>query len=157
VAIRPLGPPIPPAGQKCNSDGGPYPTMVLEVGFSETTPSLQDLANSYFSHGQPSKFTWRSSYFLGIRIVQWQCLHCFIYVQILCHVISFGTTPLHHLTVSALLDAVVPNIFTGLGYPPATQLVLKIINSTSLLLRSSQWCSCWCRSFVPFRFVGSAK
>ncbi|CAG8456824.1 3829_t:CDS:2 [Acaulospora morrowiae] len=40
VTFRPLDLPPSPAGQELNSDGGAYPTMVVEVGNSESLPSL---------------------------------------------------------------------------------------------------------------------
>ena len=49
LTIRPQGLPRPPPGQGSNSEGRPYPTLVVEVGNSESVPSLHDLSTGYFS------------------------------------------------------------------------------------------------------------
>ncbi|CAG8624699.1 3885_t:CDS:2, partial [Paraglomus brasilianum] len=49
LTIRPRGLPRPPPGQGSNSEGRPYPTLVVEVGNSESVPSLHDLSTGYFS------------------------------------------------------------------------------------------------------------
>ena len=49
LTIQPQGLPRPPPGQGSNSEGRPYPTLVVEVGNSESVPSLHDLSTGYFS------------------------------------------------------------------------------------------------------------
>ncbi|CAG8677881.1 13259_t:CDS:2, partial [Acaulospora morrowiae] len=44
LTIRPRGRPRPLPGQGSNSEGKPYPTLVVEVGNSESVPSLHDLS-----------------------------------------------------------------------------------------------------------------
>jgi len=49
LTIRPQGCSRPLPGQGSNSEGRPYPTLVVEVGNSESVPSLHDLLTGYFS------------------------------------------------------------------------------------------------------------
>ncbi|CAB4436456.1 unnamed protein product [Rhizophagus irregularis] len=48
-SIRPRNLPPPRAGLSCNSDGLPYPNMVIEVGYRESPRSLHGLAPFYLS------------------------------------------------------------------------------------------------------------
>src|ERR1051325_141665 len=47
--IRPRHVPRPPSAQACNSSGHAYPTMVVEVGLSQSICNLHELIPIYFS------------------------------------------------------------------------------------------------------------
>ncbi|CAG8683912.1 7753_t:CDS:2, partial [Dentiscutata heterogama] len=49
LTIRPSDLPLPHPGREPNSSGVAYPTMVIEVGTTETISSLHDLSARYFS------------------------------------------------------------------------------------------------------------
>ncbi|CAG8561921.1 10168_t:CDS:2 [Ambispora gerdemannii] len=47
LTIRPRGLPRPPTGQGSNSEGRPYPTLIVEVGNSESVPIMAQLQPSF--------------------------------------------------------------------------------------------------------------
>ncbi|RGB28571.1 hypothetical protein C1646_767646 [Rhizophagus diaphanus] len=49
TTIRPRNVPNPPSARACNSSGYEYPTMVVEVGLSQSIRNLHKLAPIYFS------------------------------------------------------------------------------------------------------------
>ncbi|CAG8672041.1 11807_t:CDS:1 [Acaulospora morrowiae] len=127
ATIRPPDLPPSPAGQQPNSSGGAYPTMVVEVGNSESLPSLHSLSTYYFSPRTTIQI------YLAIKLFPihqdgTRAMLALHYLRTNQNkmmpdvVISFGTAPLHHSTMDFLLNDVgVPSVkITGVGFTETT-------------------------------------
>ena len=123
LTIRPLGLRRTPAGQEPNSKATAYPTMVVEVGTSETITSLHDLARNYFSPRTTIQIYLAIKLFptrmdgtmamLALRYLRTNQNNTVPDV-----ILSFGTALLHYSTINFLTKIVgVPltNI-TGVGF-----------------------------------------
>ena len=119
VAFRPRGLPQPPAGQGVNATGNPYPTMVVEIGVSESLPSLHSLARGYFAAITTIEV------YLAIKVFPrrangTRAMVALLYLRpsvVPTLVKSFGTAPLHHHTRSYLQNVgVANNTLSGLGF-----------------------------------------
>ncbi|GBB97658.1 hypothetical protein RclHR1_03030002 [Rhizophagus clarus] len=109
MTFRPRRLPTPPANQACNSLGWPYPTMVLEVGYSESIRSLHRWAPFYMSQRTMIMI------YLAIKIYRSNTMVAMLYQRTSrtpnrpTIVISFGTRPIHNRVVNFLLNAGVPD------------------------------------------------
>ena len=56
ICVRSLNRRQPQSSRAVNSSGNPYPTLVVEIGNTERSNSLHELAEKYFLNGQLSKF-----------------------------------------------------------------------------------------------------
>jgi len=123
LTIRPPGLRRAPAGREPNPKGTAYPTMVVEVGVSETISSLHDLARNYFSPRTTIQIYLAIKLFptrtngtramLALRYLRTNQNNTVPDV-----ILSFGTAPLHYSTIDFLTNIVgVPlaNI-TGVGF-----------------------------------------
>ncbi|RUS27057.1 hypothetical protein BC938DRAFT_483766 [Jimgerdemannia flammicorona] len=122
ISIRPIGRPRPPAGSSCNSLGLPYPTMVVEIGNSETIRSLHQLAVGYFSPQTTIQI------YLAIKLFPPRqngtiAMLALLYLRtspipvIPITVTSFGTAPLGHPTLTVLEDiGIHHHAITGVGF-----------------------------------------
>jgi len=123
----------PPAGQGCDSDGVPYPTVVVEVGMSEGLKSLHSKARRYFLPRTTIQV------YIAIKIFNsrrdgTRVLVAFVYERanpgrpIL--VKSFGTAAMHIVTLRFFRRRRVPDQdITGVGRhmaPPCNQLGIPI-------------------------------
>jgi hypothetical protein len=110
--------PQPPAGQGCDSTGAPYPTMVVEVGYSESLKSLHELAVHYFSARTTIRLYLAIKIF-GRRQNGTKALLALLYTRpnpLPTSVISFGTAPLANVTLGYLRRQGIPNnTITGFG------------------------------------------
>ncbi|CAG8702815.1 17034_t:CDS:2, partial [Acaulospora morrowiae] len=99
LTIRPRGLPRPSPGQGSNSEGRPYPTLVVEVGDCESVPSLHDLSTD------------STRAMLALRYLRTNQINTVPDI-----IISFGIAPLHHNTIEFLtnIDAPLANI-VGVG------------------------------------------
>ncbi|CAG8615029.1 7776_t:CDS:1 [Racocetra fulgida] len=109
--IRPPNLPRAPTGQEPNSDASAYPTMVVEVGNSESIPSLHDLSAGYFSPRTTIQIYLAIKIF-PIRNDGTRAMLALRYLRTNPNptvpdiAISFGTAPLNHNTVEFLLNSV---------------------------------------------------
>lgn len=123
LAIRPQDLPKAPLGQGSNSEGNAYPTLVVEVGKSESVPSLHNLSTAYFSSRTTiqiyiaikmfSKHQDGTTPMLALRYLRTNRNNTVPDV-----IVSFGTGSLHHETRKFLTDTVgipLANI-TGVGF-----------------------------------------
>ncbi|RHZ52760.1 hypothetical protein Glove_457g83 [Diversispora epigaea] len=123
LTIRPLGLSRPPVGWGSNSEGRPYPTLVVEVGNSESIPSLHDLSTGYFSPQTTIQI------YIAIKIFPTRhdgtrAMLALRYLRTNQNntvpdiIISFGTGHLHHNTIAFLTNRAgvrLANI-TGVGF-----------------------------------------
>ena len=113
LTIRPRGRPRPLPGQGSNSEGRPYPTLVVEVGNSESVPSLHDLSTGYFSPQTTIQIYLAIKIFpirqdgtramLALRYLRTNQINTVPDI-----IISFGTAPLHPNTIGFLMNIGVP-------------------------------------------------
>ncbi|CAG8597546.1 15944_t:CDS:1, partial [Dentiscutata heterogama] len=122
LTVRPRDlPPLHP-GHEPNSSGVAYPTMVIEVGTTETISSLHDLSTRYFSSRTTIQiylaiklFPIRQDHTRAMLAMRY--LRTNQYPTVPDVVISFGTAPLHNQIIDFLLnnmDVLDANI-TGVG------------------------------------------
>ncbi|CAG8760707.1 10841_t:CDS:2, partial [Racocetra persica] len=112
-----------PAGQEPNSESAAYPTMVVEVGNSESTPSLHNLSTGYFSPRTTIQIYLAIKLF-PIRNDGTRAMLALRYLRTNSNptvpdtVISFGTAPLNHNTIDFLLNSVGVSSasLTGVGF-----------------------------------------
>ena len=122
LTIRPRGRRRPLPGQASNSNGRPYPTLVVEVGNSESFPSLHDLSTGYFSPRTTIQIYIAIKIF-PIRQDGTRAMLALRYLRTNQNntvpdiIISFGTAPLHPNTIGFLTNIGVPlaNI-VGVGF-----------------------------------------
>ncbi|CAG8486422.1 4948_t:CDS:2, partial [Acaulospora morrowiae] len=123
VSIRPLDLPPSPAGLKLNSDGGAYPTIVVEVGKSEFLSSLHSLSTYYFSPRTNIQICLTIKLF-PICQDGTMAMPALRYLRTNQNqtvpdvVISFGTAPLNRSAINFLLNNMgVPSVdITGIGF-----------------------------------------
>jgi len=122
MMARPVRRPFPPAGQGANALGAPYPTMIIEVGFTQTFPDLHRKVAVFFSAQTTIQIV------LAIKIFELRANNTFAMIAALylrtsptplvpVQVISFGTAEPIQQIVEYLENTVgvSPNIFTGVG------------------------------------------
>ena len=116
-----LPPPTP--GQGRDTRNKPYPTMVVEVGLSESLVSLHDLASEYFSPRTTIRvylaiklFTLRQDGTMAMLALLYFRNSPIPTMPVI--VKSFGTAPLDQSTISYLVGIGVAHI-TGVGTPGA--------------------------------------
>ncbi|RUS18521.1 hypothetical protein BC937DRAFT_88666, partial [Endogone sp. FLAS-F59071] len=110
VSFQPRRRPQPPIHLKCNDYGSPYPTMVVEVGFTEDLLSLHRLAREYFSARTTIQV------YLAIKIFcrytnGTRLLVALLYLRtnanpLIPRAISFGSRGLHHATIEHTLSTI---------------------------------------------------
>ncbi|CAG8723066.1 23373_t:CDS:1 [Racocetra persica] len=123
LTIRPRNLPRAPAGQRPNSEGVAYPTMVVEVGNSESTTSLHNLSTGYFSPRTTIQIYLAIKLF-PIRNDGTRAMLALRYLRTNPNptvpdiVISFGTAPLNYNTINFLLNSVGVSSanLTGVGF-----------------------------------------
>lgn len=126
ATVRPRHVPRPPPAQACNSSGYAYPTMVAEVGLSQSIRNLHELAQVYFSR----RIT--ITIFLVIKMFPIRHLQngrramvAMLYLRtsptpnVPVTVISFGNAQLNNLVVEYIQNTIGANV-TGFvtGAPP---------------------------------------
>ncbi|CAG8640686.1 4720_t:CDS:1, partial [Paraglomus occultum] len=96
-----------------NSSGHPYPTLVVEVGNSESVSSLHDLSTGYFSLRTTIQiylaikwFPIRQDGTRAMLALRYLCTNQINTVPDI--IISFGTAPLHLSTIGFLMSIGVP-------------------------------------------------
>jgi len=120
-SLLPINRNVPPFAQRSNDMGQAYPTLVIEIGVSQTLADLDDYARDYFS----TRTTIRL--YLVIKLYPLRAngtapMVALLYVRsnpinrIPSTVISFGTCPLHHMTIATLTNHVQAAAVTGVGY-----------------------------------------
>ncbi|CAG8693829.1 28830_t:CDS:1 [Dentiscutata erythropus] len=122
LTIKPRDLPRPRPGHESNSNGGPYQTLVFEVGTTEAVSSLHDLSARYFSP-QTTIQIYIAIKLYPIRQDNTRAMFAMRYLRTNQHptvldvVISFGTAPLHQSVIGYLLnDMSVPDAnITGVG------------------------------------------
>ncbi|CAG8547483.1 2643_t:CDS:1 [Paraglomus occultum] len=122
VCIRPSQRRQPPQRQAANPSGNPYPTMVIEIGNTESLNSLHELATGYFSPRTNIQM------YLAIKLFPRRRDRTFALLALFyrrdqpnptvpCIAKSFGTATLHISTTRFLLN--IPNFpansLTGVG------------------------------------------
>ena len=126
-AIIPRGRPMPPAGQGRDAEGKPYPTLVIEVGFTESLQSLHELAADFFSPRTTIRL------YLAIKIFSRRVNGTRPMLALLYRrpnpvpanplpsiVKSFGTAPLSSQSLAYLRSqGIAANAITGYGNPGA--------------------------------------
>ncbi|CAG8670423.1 11080_t:CDS:1 [Acaulospora morrowiae] len=123
ISIRPRNRQRPQASQAVNSSGHPYPTLVVEIGNTESVRSLHDLVIGYFSPRNTIQIYFAIKLFPPRRDNS-VALLALLYLRnnpnptITVIAKSFGTAPLHISTQNYLQNtANVPvNTITGVGY-----------------------------------------
>ncbi|CAG8591799.1 12386_t:CDS:1 [Acaulospora morrowiae] len=126
LTIRPRGLPRPPPDQGPNSEGRPYPTLVVEVGNSESVPSLHDLSTGFFSPRTTIRIYLAIKMFpirqdgtramLALRYLRTNQINTVPDI-----IISFGTAPLHNNTIRFLANIGVPlDNIVGVGFSETT-------------------------------------
>ncbi|RIA98322.1 hypothetical protein C1645_750248 [Glomus cerebriforme] len=121
ASIQPDDLPRPPVGQECDKAGWPYPTVVVEVGLSEGTKSLHDLARRYFDRRTTVQLYLAIKIF-GRRRDGTRALLAFLYQRTSSNpgrpvlVKSFGTAPIDSSTLKFFRRRGVPDQdITGFG------------------------------------------
>eukprot|EP01122_Echinamoeba_exundans_P012310 TRINITY_DN5103_c0_g1_i2.p1 TRINITY_DN5103_c0_g1~~TRINITY_DN5103_c0_g1_i2.p1 ORF type:complete len:219 (+),score=29.89 TRINITY_DN5103_c0_g1_i2:615-1271(+) len=121
--IRPRNLPQPPPGAGADPDDTPYPTVVVEIGLSESTGSLHKLATEYFD----SRTTVRV--YIAIKIWPRRADGTFAALVLRYlrgndpnttpdQVISFGPGQIHQVALNTM-PAVIPPLITGNHRPGA--------------------------------------
>jgi hypothetical protein len=124
ATIRPWNVPKPPPARACNSSGYAYPTMVVEVGLSQSIRNLHELAPIYFSRRTTILI------FLVIKIFptrqnNTRAMVAMLYLRtsqtpnVPVAVISFGNAQLNNLVVRFIQTTVGANVTGNItGAPP---------------------------------------
>jgi hypothetical protein len=124
ATVRPRYVPRPPPAQACNSSGYAYPTMVVEVGLSQSIRNLHELAPIYFSRRTTILI------FLVIKIFptrqnNTRAMVAMLYLRtsqtpnVPVAVISFGNAQLNNLVVRFIQTTVGANVTGNItGAPP---------------------------------------
>ena len=122
ACIRPQQRRQPPQRQAVNATGNPYPTMVIEIGSTESLNSLHELATGYFSPRTNIRMYLAIKLFPRRRDRTFALLALFyrrdqLNPTVPCIAKSFGTANLHISTTRFLLN--IPNFpansLTGVG------------------------------------------
>ncbi|CAG8643629.1 2441_t:CDS:1 [Ambispora gerdemannii] len=116
ICIRPRNRRQPQPSAAVNSSGKPYPTLVVEIGDTESLNSLHELATKYFSQRTTIQI------YLAIKLFPSGALLALLYLRnnpnqtMPAIAKSFGTASLAHLSRIYLLDTVHVTAITGVGF-----------------------------------------
>lgn len=108
----PVGRPTPPIGTRY---GKGYPTLVVEVGITQTIPQLHARAAVYFAAATNIRL------YLAFKLYKNGAMLLLSYQRsnaapLVPDAISFGRHNLHHTAVTSV-NALLPTTFTGVGCP----------------------------------------
>jgi hypothetical protein len=115
--IRPRNLPQPPPGAGADPQNTPYPTLVVEIGLSESTGSLHNLAAEYFDPRTTIRV------YIAVKIWPQRPNGTFAALGLLylrgnvpnttpVQAISFGTAQIHQTAINSM-PAVIPPLITG--------------------------------------------
>jgi hypothetical protein len=110
--LIPVGRPTPPIGTVA---GDAYPTVVVEVGITQTIPQLHARAAVYFAAATNIRL------YLAFKLYKNGAMLLLFYQRLnaaplVPDAISFGRHNLHHTVVTSV-NALIPATFTGVGRP----------------------------------------
>jgi len=126
TSISPLGRPLHPSGAADRSHH-PYPTVVIEVGWSESIRSLHSLAADYFSPRTDIRVYLALKFWPKDVTTNTCAMVALLYRRsnnnptIPVKIISFGNRNLHHTSRTSIQNNIGPISGVGMGGPPCDQ------------------------------------